>query len=63
MKSTICVKCIKITRLCGQGFTNYVCKLCKETKTHHNTCTPLICEDCSFKNNICQECEKPLKDN
>ena len=36
----------------GQSFTNYTCFICKEEKSHCNTCTPLICE----------ECEKALKD-
>ena len=59
----ICKKCKWESKgmLCGQGFTDFTCKLCGKTDTWHNTDTPNFCEDCSKKLNICQRCGDELE--
>lgn len=51
-----CEKCKNKTTIAGQAFTKYVCDICKDSKSYHNTAIPKICKECSEKNNICEKC-------
>jgi hypothetical protein len=44
------------TGICGQAFTNYNCLVCEDDFSHPNTCTPMICPNCTT------ELKKELKD-
>ncbi|RLJ03483.1 MAG: hypothetical protein DRP08_03485 [Candidatus Aenigmatarchaeota archaeon] len=39
----------KMSRLAGQGFTEYECLECEGTFMHGNTNTPIFCNECREK--------------
>jgi hypothetical protein len=56
LESRKCVVCFYTSRVCGQGFSPYGCKMCKQDNMHHNTCIPTLCLRCARENNLCQQC-------
>jgi rRNA maturation endonuclease Nob1 len=57
----ICIKCKGIVAL--QAFTNSVCKICGVPITTHHMPAYKICEECSKKYNLCQQCGENIKKN
>ncbi len=51
-----CEKCQKLRLICGQAFTTYKCKLCRQHYKNSNTCTPNYCDKCSNEFQICKIC-------
>lgn len=55
-----CKNCFEQKFLVGQGFTEYVCQICKKIHNHPNTGTPKICLDCGTKLDQCCYCLKKM---
>ena len=60
-----CKKCMLSfpSRLAGQGFTEWTCKICGKKFTHGNTDTPKVCKECSKKYHVCTDCGEAIIDN
>ena len=61
----ICKRCAKDyrTKIAGQAFTDYSCPICGKVYTHHNTGVPKVCDKCSEKYHVRQECGHAVIDN
>ena len=59
----ICDKCKHESHnmFCGQGFRDWICKLCGKKSIHHNTAVPKVCKSCSEKHNVCENCGEKIK--
>jgi hypothetical protein len=55
-----CSKCYVHGRISGQMISQFVCSGCGLQKPYPNTSTPLHCDDCCEKNNICGRCGKEM---
>ena len=44
--------------MAGQAITNWKCRICGYSDTHHNTATPVICPECASATGRCEKCGK-----
>ena len=51
-----CVVCFYTTRICGQGFSPYRCRMCGQDEMWANTCVPVLCPRCARENSLCLHC-------
>lgn len=56
----LCKKCKDNWIIWWCSFTKYFCEICNNEKTHHMTCVPKICDECSEKYKKCERCSKKL---
>ena len=56
LEKQLCKVCHYTSRICGQGFTDYLCQMCGKSCQWHNTCTPSLCLNCAKQNFLCQNC-------
>lgn len=57
---TFCSQCKKFNWSATKVYTKYRCKICGTTYGHDTTYTPVYCDYCAKKQNICQRCGKSL---
>jgi len=53
-----CKQCfyLRASRIAGQAFTNWKCRICGTERSHHNTAVPRYCDDCAKAHKLCVEC-------
>lgn len=44
------------SRLAGQAFTEWACRVCNQESMHSNTYTPKICISCAHTHSLCVIC-------
>ena len=57
LEQRLCLFCFyRRSGFCGQGFTDWKCRLCEKPDTHSNTGVPEVCDGCADAFDLCVQC-------
>ena len=63
LKANMCKYCFyRGSRMVGQAFTPWTCRVCLKEDQHHNTGVPRVCSPCGKKHSLCLECGGDIHD-